>query len=164
MEDRPFRKPPWTARTTRDQKAMIDFVVGELLAEDVDNAEWSDRQQLNSDAVERIYRRAQRESAKQEARRGNVDPLRALIASSDQADLTEFIDEPKRVRGQRRPIRPSPEQCLQRYGANLAGRAGDVERVRAIWKREYGHWKRHRGERPYAEEIVSAYYAMYSGD
>jgi hypothetical protein len=160
MEDRPFRKPPWTAHKRSDQQAMMDFVVGELLAEDVDNAEWSDRQQLNIDAVERAYRRAQRESAMQEARRGNVKPLRALLPP-DLADLTEFINEPKRVRGQRRPTVPNSKECLLQYVANR--RAADVARVREIWKREYGRWKRHRGERPDAEEIVSAYYAVYGG-
>lgn len=160
MEKPPTDKPPWKARNRREQQAMIDFVIGELLAEDVQNDEWGNRLLSGWDGtVDPMVRfRSSLEAAKQAARRGDLGPLRSLLP-----DLAEFLDEPKRVRGQRRPHRQLVGgNAFSDYGANLEGRAADVERVRAIWRREYdGRWKRHRDERPDAEDIVDEYYAAY---
>ena len=134
---------------------MIDFVVGELLAEDAQNYEWDG----TFDPV--AHFRSTLNAAKQAARRGDPGPLSSLLP-----DLAEFLHEPKRVRGQRRPHRQLiGGNAFSDYGANLVGLSitWDTERVRAIWKREYKRWKRHRDEHPHAEEIVRAYYAVYGG-
>jgi hypothetical protein len=154
-------KPPFSTHDERERQAMIKFVVDELIAEDVESERMEQQQPYAAEVVasERAFRHVRWENVKQEARRGNVEPLRALVP----ADLAEFVGEPLRVRGQKRPVAPDPRQCFQSY-VN-AGRAADIERVRAIWRREYdGRWKRHADDGPSAEEIVDAYRAIYGLD
>jgi hypothetical protein len=95
------------------------------------------------------------ERAKQHARRGNLGPLRKLFP-----EIAEFIHEPKRVRGQRRPYtkRRGGVDGLRRALASLAEqRAVDsVRQLRAIiWPRYYGRWKRRPEDGPSAEEIAA---------
>jgi hypothetical protein len=162
MEKPPTDKPPWKARNARDAQAMIDFVVAELLAEAVKNTEWSDRQLSHWDGTvaPEVAVRAALYQAKTSARAGDLGPIRALLPG-----LAEFLHEPKRVRGQRRPHRQLVGgNVFSDYAAEFekSQRTVDIERVREIWRREYnGRWKRHRGERPNAEEIVDEYYARY---
>jgi hypothetical protein len=99
-------------------------------------------------------------TAKASARRGNLKPLRDLLSGIDPA-LVEFIHEPPRVRGQRRPRLPSREQMLVHDEDSRQAR--DIGRVRAIWQRQYGRWKRHAGDGPSAEDIVDAYHAIFDG-
>jgi hypothetical protein len=90
------------------------------------------------------------EAAKQHARCGNLGPLRKLFP-----DIAEFIHEPKRVRGQRRPRR-YVEDVFLRYARRMAEQRA-VESVRQlrgiIWPRHYGRVKRRDG--PSAEEIAA---------
>ena len=94
-------------------------------------------------------------TAKTSARVGNLKPLRKLLSIID-PEIAGFINEPPRVRGQRRPQGSSWEQMQAQSDADDMAR--NVERVREIWKRHYrGRWKRHAGDGPSATEIVAAY-------
>jgi hypothetical protein len=82
--------------------------------------------------------------AKSCARCGNLEALRAfLVRLTRDPEIVDFIAEPRRPRGQRRP------------------KGGDwtkdeaviiVQRVRQIWREQYGKWKRSDG---LAEEIAA---------
>jgi hypothetical protein len=150
--------PPWKASSPAEQRAMIDFVVAELLTED-EHAEALIARWDGTMPLESVFR-SELNAAKQYARRGNLAPLREILSGID-PELVEFIHEPPRVRGQRRPRLPGREQRL--VHDEDAGQARDIGRVRAIWQRQYGRWKRHAGDGPSAEDIVDAYHAIFDG-
>ena len=92
------------------------------------------------------------------ARCGDVRQLRKLLDDALRhfdagivADVVvDFIQPPnKRIRGRRRSY---PKRVYARYAAEMV--ADDVKRVQALWKANYGKWKRRR-LRPTAEEIVA---------
>jgi hypothetical protein len=141
--------PPWEAVDARGRRAMMEWVIAQLDAQDGED----EMRQDELDA-ERNYhaplplaeqQRLRFEEAIRRARGGNVGSLRRLYP-----EITEFIHPPKRPRGRRRKY---PRDNWGRYAASMI--AADVKRVRELWKANYkGKWKR-RGLRPTAEEIVA---------
>ena len=90
--------PPWKATCEREREWMIEWSIAEILAldkerqhDDVPQSAWENIPPPSRDMCLR--------AAKERARRnGDLAPLRALYP-----EIAEFIHEPKRVRGQRRP-------------------------------------------------------------
>lgn len=151
--------PPWKASNDKERQAMIDAVVAELLIEDEQGedlvAQWDGTMEREAAFRAKLY------TAKTSARIGNLAPLRKLLSRID-PEIADFINEPPRVRGQRRPQLPSWEQMQANSEASEMRR--NVERVRAIWRRVYkGRWKRHASDGADAAEIVAAYHAIHEG-
>jgi hypothetical protein len=150
--------PPWKASSAAERQAMIDAVVAELLRED-EHAEALIARWDGAMPLEAVFR-SELNAAKQYARRGNIGPLREILSGID-PELAEFIHEPPRIQGQRRPRLASWEQ-MQAHDED-ASQARNIGRVRAIWQWQYGRWKRHASDGPSAAEIVAAYHAVFDG-
>jgi hypothetical protein len=137
--------PPWQARNERDRWAMIEFTVAELLHEDWELEDQRDPRALLAFRSPKPSPERQLEQAKVAARHGNLAPLRELFPQ-----IAEFIAEPKRGRGVHRP--PSP---LLQYGRNHTyAVTNTVTRVRRIWRKYYGKWKRPAGDNLMVEVIA----------
>ena len=125
--------PPWKASTERDRKALMNFTLAELLRYDA-LVEEEDFEKHDHYALNKLPSPPARDlptAAKAEARRGNLKPLRTLYP-----EIAEFIAEPKRKRGERRPPDPFARITNTRWVADT------VRRVRQIWSEHYGGWKR----------------------
>ena len=87
---------------------------------------------------------------------GDLVPLRELYP-----EIAEFIHEPKRVRGQRRPyVKPMKGDTYSWAAREQAERmAVDIVRElrEIIWPKYYGRWKRRRDDGPSAEEIAGVF-------
>jgi hypothetical protein len=73
--------------------------------------------------------------AKSSARSGNLEALRAFFVSiTGDPEIAEFIAEPRRPRGRRRPQKTVKPFILRasKYSAVVT-----VKRVQQIWKRQY---------------------------
>jgi hypothetical protein len=89
--------------------------------------------------------------AKSSARCGNLEALRAfLVRLTDDPEIADFIAEPRRPRGQRR--RKAGDWT--RWRAFRHDAVITVQRVRQIWREQYGKWKRSDG---LAEEIAAEF-------
>jgi hypothetical protein len=92
--------------------------------------------------------------AKSSARRGNLEALRAfLVRLTDDPEIADFIAEPRRPRGQRR--RKAGDWT--RWRAFRHDAVITVQRVRQIWREQYGNWKRSDG---LAEEIAAEFFGL----
>jgi hypothetical protein len=128
---------------------MTEWCIAELDALDafIDGLVYDDDAEKDWTVYPKVPDGQRLESAKQDARRGNLRPLRKLFP-----EIAEFIHEPKRVRGQRRPYVRDP------FGRHARGEAeqravDSVHQLRAIiWPRYYGRKKRRDA---LAEEVAA---------
>jgi hypothetical protein len=78
--------------------------------------------------------------AKSSARGGNLEALRAFFVSiTGDPEIAEFIAEPRRPRGRRRPQKTVEPNILR---ASKHSAVVTVDRVRQIWRRRHREWKR----------------------
>ena len=154
----PSRLPPWKG----DRKAMIEFVIGEYWRRDQDANARINQWDGTFPPAPSEQRRKALNDAKRQASRDNLEPLRRLISAAvaavvgDDPEIAKFINAPPRRRYQHRP-RGEPFDWKQWAGASRKDQAVDaVKKIREIWRDHYdGKWKRHRENRPSAEEIAS---------
>ena len=132
---------------------MVDFVVGELIYLDTRNEELNQKNdyyavKVKQTAADRL------QLAKANARYyGNFTALRALYP-----EISEFINEPKRKRGEKRP--PNP---LTTYANDHTREvAATVKQIRKIWLDHYGKWKRPAND-DLSRRIVAAYLSWITG-
>jgi hypothetical protein len=141
--------PPWKAGNAHDRQAMIDFIIDELMAEDARAAECD---QLNDHSAPMGGVATFQSDLSSALASGDIKALRK-IAAFFHPKFADFVNEPRRVRGQRRS---NQRDGFADYAAS--GFAEDVERVRQVWRKHYnGQWKRHSADGPSAEEIVAVY-------
>jgi hypothetical protein len=148
--------PPWKG----DREAMIEFVIGEFWRRDQDaNAMIDQWDGTFPPAASEQCRKALSEAMRQ-ANRDNLEPLRRLISAAvvavvgDDPGIAKFINAPPRRRYQHRP-RGEPFDWKQWADASRKDQAVDaVKKIREIWRVHYGRRKRHREDRPSAEEIA----------
>jgi hypothetical protein len=152
--DPPTALPPWKATNERERRWMVEWVIGQLDAQDAE----SDMRQYELDDERDYYaplppaeqQRLRLEEAIQRAKHDDVRALRRLLGQIVDPRIAKFIHPPKREQGRRRFY---PKDVWGRYAAEMI--VADVKRVRALWKANYkGKWKRKR-LRPTAEEIVA---------
>jgi hypothetical protein len=149
--------PPWKATCERERKWMIEWSIAEIIAldnqhqrDDVPQSVWENIPPPSRD--ERL------KAAKRRARRGDLSPLRRLYP-----EIAEYIHEPKRVRGQRRPYVMALQEGENVYSwahrAQAEGMAVDIVRElrEIVWPQHYGRWKRRRDDGPSAEEIAGVF-------
>jgi hypothetical protein len=150
--------PPWSASCKREREALIKWTLDQLDMQDWEliALEPGDDWMLNfpppgKSSPTRLERL---ERAKQLARAGNAAPLQSLLVRYfDDPELAEFIQSPKRKRGQRRSYHDPNVLVAQRFARlGVRGVVADVKRIRALWRQHYGRWKR-RGQVS-AEEIA----------
>ena len=152
-----MKLPPWKASCESDRQAMIDFVVAELLTGDGLAEEMM--AQWDGTIDPKVAFQGALFTAKWSARTGDLKPLRKLLSSIG-IEIAEFINEPRRVQGQRRP-QSRGRGGWKHFIEYRGDRANDIKRVRRIWQRHYdGRWKRHASDGPSAEDIVDAYHAI----
>ena len=134
---------------------MIGWAIDEIVA--------LDNQRQRDDVPQSVWknipppsRDMRLQAAKKRARRGDLVPLRELYP-----EIAEFIHEPKRVRGQRRPyVKPMKGDTYSWAHRKQAERmAVDIVRElrEIIWPKYYGRWKRRRDDGPSAEEIAGVF-------
>jgi hypothetical protein len=129
--------PPFDTRDERARISLKNWTIAQLRL--LDEAEDAGRRY---DLLETRKGRARREYsvAKSSARRGNLARLREfLVRLMDDPEIAQFIAEPRRPRGRRRP-QMAPKQSISFYSKHLA--VVTVKRVRQIWERQYHKWKR----------------------
>ena len=103
------------------------------------------------------------ERAKGLARRGDPVLLGWLISRIlGDPELAEFVGEPKRLRGQRKPYRGKTDDDgkdpVEIFIENLTfDLAWTIKRIRRIWHRDFGRVKRHTSDGASAKEIAGAY-------
>ena len=90
-------RPPWKATCKREREWMIKWAIAEIVALD-NQRQCDDVPQSVWENIPPPSRDMRLQAAKKRARRGDLVPLRGLYP-----EIAEFIHEPKRVRGQRRP-------------------------------------------------------------
>jgi hypothetical protein len=141
--------PPWEARSDAQRRAMTEWSIAQLDALDAALDALSDDDAKDWTFPPEVLWRERFEAAKQAARRGNLGPLRKLFP-----ELAEFIHEPKRVRGQRRPYVGVRDVFRRHARREVEQRAVDsVHQLRSIiWPRYYGRKKRRDA---LAEEVAA---------
>jgi hypothetical protein len=159
-----MKLPPWTASSQRDQERFLEWSIGQLEALDAEAELEAQEFEANADFYAALspaeLRAAALRDAMRKARYNNLEPLRKLYP-----EIAQYINEPKRVRGQRRSY------TSQKYFANPfieVARAyteswaiQDVRRLReTVWPKFYGRSKRRRDDAPSAEAIVAARYGL----
>lgn len=147
--------PPWKARSRRDEAWMIEWSISELDLLAAYDAE------LDSEVTElalkqvKVSRQLLLERAMAKARRGNPEPLRKMYP-----EIAEFIREPEKVQGQRRPYtRLREDNVFSEHAREMDEyfACKDVDLLRKhIWPQHYG---RRRGG-PSAEEIAAKHRGM----
>jgi hypothetical protein len=157
-----MEKPPFKASNAAERQAMIDWVITRLCQED----EIADEQHNRWDGT--FPPGALLESkllcAKWLARQGEPVLLGRLISEIlDDPELAEFVGEPKRVRGQRKPYRgktdddgKNPFEIFGEQSKFDLART-TVKRIRLIWRYDFGRVKRHASDGASAEEIAGFY-------
>ena len=149
--------PPWKARCERDREWMIEWSIAEMLALD-NERQHDDVPQSAWENIPAPSRDMRLRAAKERARRnGDLAPLHALYP-----EIAEFIHEPKRVRGQRRPYVKPMKGNIYSWAAREEAEQMAVDIVRElreiIWPKYYnGRWKRRRDDGPSAEEIAGGF-------
>jgi hypothetical protein len=141
--------PPFDTRDKRARIALKEWTIARLWQLD-EEADAGRRYDLLLTPEGRA--RTQYVVAKSSARCGNLEALRAfLISITGDPEIAEFIAEPRRPRGRRRPQKTVEPSILRasKYSAVVT-----VKRVRQIWQRQYRKWK--RSDR-LAEEIAAEY-------
>jgi hypothetical protein len=129
--------PRFDTRNEREREALAAWTKARLLQLDEDAQEGRSHDLL---LTPEWRARMQSAAAKSSARRGNLEPLRTFLVSfMGDPEIAEFIAEPHRPRGRRRP-HMTPEQGISRHFKNLA--VLTVKLVRQIWRRQYPKWKR----------------------
>ena len=138
--------PPWHARNERDRKEMKEWLFRELHQMRVEEAERAAQETEMSITLQlAIYSAIY---GRDEAKR--MQPLRAMYPP-----LALFLQPPKGRRGMYRRSRPKAK-----VQAELA--AGDVHRIRAIWKKHYG--RQNRGRDDISAEAIAAEFHGLSED
>jgi hypothetical protein len=145
--------PPWIPSNDREKRAMVDFVVGELIHLDSCTEEFFQKNDYYAVKVPKLTVADRLQLAKAHARYGNFTALRALYP-----EISEFINEPKRERGEKRPVDP-----FSTYGNDYSREvAATVKRIRKIWLDHYGKWKRPAND-DLSRRIVAAYLSWITG-
>jgi hypothetical protein len=137
---------PWISRDAREQQRMTDYVIERLIGENALSAIQEAEFDLNLLAVRR---RISKEEAMSNADRGDYKFLRRLFPH-----LAKYLNPPApapRKRGQR----PPHKNVWRRFWAE--GIADDIERVRRIWREDFGRQRRPDKAEPSAAKIVAVY-------
>jgi hypothetical protein len=88
------------------------------------------------------------------AHKGNLAPLRKLLVEiTGDNEVSKFIHEPKRKRGQRRPKMPPPWKAFEDLDERLQQAVEDVKRIRRIWREQFH--KTYRSVEPTADAIAA---------
>jgi hypothetical protein len=156
-----MEKPPFKASNAAERQAMIDWVIMRLREED----ELADEHHNRWDGTYApgALLKSELDRAKGLARRGEPAPLGRLISEIlDDPELAEFVGEPKRVRGQRKPYRGKTDDdgknpfeiLIEHLKFDLAW---TVERIRRIWRHDFHRVKRHASDGATAEQIAGVY-------
>jgi hypothetical protein len=134
--------PPWRARSERERRRMVTFVLDQLDQMDIDD----------SRSIDPDYERVGLELAE----RGDVTLLRLANPR-----IARFIHPLALKRGQRRRKRRSADRHTDRVDAA----AMDVPRIRDIWRRAYdGVRYRTMGCGPTAAEIAAERWSVKVDD
>jgi hypothetical protein len=172
-------KPPWHTPTTRDVAALKDWTKERLTVRFVERlnklyaelAHSGVAFELNSDdeqpiravlvLLEHLIALARGATKKDES---PIEPLREAIRKGSfptiPPELADFIHPAKRGHGKRQHKRGRAERALDEA-------VEDVHFIRELWKREYRHWKRRKGNPddvnpqgnpPFAEEIAAEFH------
>ena len=139
--------PPWIARNTRDQRLMAAWLDAKL-------------DKIFDDEMEKKWDQAARDPRNQdslmlenfwpisEARHGNIEPLRRRLSKINPS-FADYVNLPRRRRGQRYPKREDPNTI-----GPLAAAAEDIPRIRAIWREHYRKRNRPKGQAT-AEQLAA---------
>ena len=145
------RLPPWPARNATDNWRMLYWLCD--LLDPPEEAyrvvigppdEGGDRRSNIKDLLPYAIERAEH---------GDVEPLRATLASLNPG-IARFVNLPRLKRGARWPVHEldlDVEEDMDR----VATAAGDVARIRAIWREHYGR-RRRRSSDGWSAEKFSA--------
>jgi hypothetical protein len=138
--------PPFDTRNEPARIALKDWTIEQVLLLD-EEADSERRYDLL--LTPEWLARTQYSVAKSSARCGDLEALRAfLVRLTGDPEIADFIAEPRRPRGQRRPQKGDWTRWLDfKHEAVVI-----VQRVRQIWREQYGKWKRSDG---LAEEIAA---------
>jgi hypothetical protein len=117
-------KPPYHARNQRERQWMIDWTIDQV--HDVSEREFIEHQ--SRDRTEEKLDKYFNDVAIAEADYGDIEPLRQRYPQ-----LARFLFAP--IKRKKRP-----------KGDKVAMAVAVLPYIREIWKREYGRWKRPRGE------------------
>jgi hypothetical protein len=154
-------KPPFKASNAAERQTMIDWVIARLCREDELVAEECHR--WDGTYPSEVLLKSALERAKWRARRGDPALLGRLISGLlDDPELVEFVGEPKRVKGQRKPYRGKTDRDgknpFEIFSEDLTfDLAWTVERIRRIWRHDFGRVKRHASDGASAKEIAGVY-------
>jgi hypothetical protein len=131
--------PPFHPRNELGRKALKEWTIARLWLLD-EEADAGRRYDLLLTPEGRA--RTQYAVAKSSARYGNLEALRAFLVSLlRDPEIAEFIAEPRRPRGQRRPRQNiDMRRYWRRQFRNDA--AATVQRIRKMWCRQFGKFKR----------------------
>jgi hypothetical protein len=152
----PTALPPWQATDKRERDQMKEWVIAQLNDQDAEAGmrqhELDAARDYHAPLPEEEQQRLWFDKVIRKARRGDVRALRVLGWMVSQIDprIAEFIQPLKRVRGRRRSY---PRRSFRRFWAIMI--VDDVRRVRELWQAKYHKWKRRRGLRPTAAEIIA---------
>jgi hypothetical protein len=133
----PVAAPPFYTRDKRARDLLKAWTIAQLWLLD-EEADAGRRYDLLLTPEGRA--RTQYAVAKSSARCGDLKPLRAFLVSLlRDPEIAEFIAEPRRPRGRRRPQKTVKPFILRasKYSAVVT-----VKRVQQIWQRQYRKWKR----------------------
>lgn len=145
--------PPFDTRDKRARIALKEWTIAQLWLLD-EEADAGRRYDLLLTPASRA--RTQYAVAKSSARCGNLEALRAFFVSiTADPEIAEFIAEPRRPRGQRRPQKIDWPRYWRRQFRDDA--AVTVQQVRQMWRRQFGKSKRRDG---LAVEIAAEFWQL----
>lgn len=134
----PVAAPPFYTRDKRARDLLKAWTIARLWLLD-EEADAGRRYDLLLTPEGRA--RTQFAVAKTSARSGNLEALRAFLVNiTGDPEIAEFIAEPRRPRGQRRPQKTVEKPFILRASKHSA--VVTVKRVQQIWQRQYCKWKR----------------------
>ena len=134
----PDGKPRWQPRNERERERLRKWTIEQLeqraAEDDAQIAEYHDALDWYAPLPSKAQFEVRLHTAIASANAGNLAPLRKLFPA-----IEKFINEPKRVRGQRKT---SSRKFGPYQQHALTGAMQDVETIRDIWRKTFGRWKR----------------------